>query len=276
MSKTPPEPQTSDKFLLVSVAGVLGAALFFTGWIYRWAYFAYFQLEITTLNFPTESFFIVPIQVFFGTSSAIARTLISLPVFLGAIYLGSWLVQWAKQWLSDRALAILGKRWRSLLLKPNLFLAIEPLLGEILLFLLAIALLFQFAQAQGIADARRDAHNATSTLPAIALLTQADGILGVPLNQPGEDPPLNYRLFGDRSLVERIYRREDNDTSIPNQPRVWRLLLEQNGWIYLAIALPGAPERNNRDLRPLVVAIQETASDERVLLLGPSPSTSDN
>lgn len=269
MSKTPPDPQTSDKFLLVSVAGVLGAALFFTGWIYRWAYFAYFQLEITTLNFPTESFFIVPIQVFFGTPGAIARTLISLPIFLAAIYLGSWLVQAAKQWLGDR----LGKRWRLLLPKPNLFLAIQPLLDEILLFLLAIALLFLFAKNQGIADARRDAHNATSTLPAIALLTQADGILGIPLNRPGEDPPLNYRLFGDRSLVERIYRREDNDISIPNQPRVWRLLLEQEGWIYLAIALPGAPKPNNRDLRPLVVAIQETVSDERVLLLGPSPNS---
>ncbi|WP_293120164.1 hypothetical protein [Okeania sp. SIO1I7] len=51
---------------IASLLTVLGVGLYFTGWIYRWAYFAYFQLEVTTLDLPFESFLIVPIQVFFG------------------------------------------------------------------------------------------------------------------------------------------------------------------------------------------------------------------
>ena len=48
--------------------------------------------------------------------------------------------------------------------------------------------------------------------------------------------------------------REDNDTSNPQQPRVWRIILERGGWIYLFQALPANAKPNER---PLVLAIQE-------------------
>ena len=53
-----------------SVVALLGSALYFTGWIYRWSYFGFFQLEVTTLNFPFESFLFVPLQVFLGSFAA--------------------------------------------------------------------------------------------------------------------------------------------------------------------------------------------------------------
>ncbi|NEP85938.1 MAG: hypothetical protein F6K18_03395 [Okeania sp. SIO2C2] len=55
---------------IAGLLSLLGIGLYFTGWIYRWAYLAYFQLEVTTLDLPFESFLIVPIQVFFGHISS--------------------------------------------------------------------------------------------------------------------------------------------------------------------------------------------------------------
>jgi hypothetical protein len=180
---------------------------------------------------------------------------------------GSWLIQQGKQWLGGRWQKAVRRRSR-----VHLFAAIQPLLDEILLFLLVIALLFWSARWQGISDARRYAYESTTTLPAIALLSEAEEtILGIPLNH-SEDPPLNYRLFGDRELVNYVYRREDNDTSIPEKSRVWRLLLEQEGWIYIFTTIPDPPQNTSRSDRPKVVlAIQETVSDQRMILLSPSP-----
>ena len=46
---------------LASLLTILGVGLYFTGWIYRWAYFAFFKLEVTKLDLPIKSFFIAPI-----------------------------------------------------------------------------------------------------------------------------------------------------------------------------------------------------------------------
>ncbi|WP_248277892.1 hypothetical protein [Brasilonema sp. UFV-L1] len=48
--------------------------------------------------------------------------------------------------------------------------------------------------------------------------------------------------------------KEDTDISNPNQPRVWRILLERGGWIYLFQALPANAKANEH---PLVLAIQQ-------------------
>ncbi|MEH2151551.1 hypothetical protein [Nostoc sp.] len=56
MTQTPNSNQETNilgKF--TSVLGLLGAALFFAGWIYRWSYFYFFQLELNTLDLPAQS-----------------------------------------------------------------------------------------------------------------------------------------------------------------------------------------------------------------------------
>ncbi|MFM6404491.1 MAG: hypothetical protein ACKPGT_07470, partial [Microcystis sp.] len=68
---TTPSPPTI-LLNLASAAGLIGAGLYYTGWVYRWAYFAYYQLGITSLDFPVESFLLLPLQVFFGTPQSIA------------------------------------------------------------------------------------------------------------------------------------------------------------------------------------------------------------
>ncbi|MEG4857246.1 hypothetical protein QUB75_06105 [Microcoleus sp. K1-B6] len=57
MSQNPPSnPEPSILGTFASILGLLSAALFFTGWIYRWAYFGFFQLEVTTLDLGASQF----------------------------------------------------------------------------------------------------------------------------------------------------------------------------------------------------------------------------
>ncbi|MEI1375501.1 hypothetical protein PQG02_04120 [Nostoc sp. UHCC 0926] len=62
---------------------MLGAALFFAGWIYRWSYFYFFQLEVNTLDLPAQSFLIVPLQIFLGDGWTICKSAIAF--FVAAI-----------------------------------------------------------------------------------------------------------------------------------------------------------------------------------------------
>ena len=100
MSPTPEstkEPNILGK--VASVVGLLGAALFFTGWIYRWSYFYFFQLEITTLDLPPQSFLVVPLQVFFGSFASVdsfwqlSKTVLVAIVTFILIQLTLWLLQ---------------------------------------------------------------------------------------------------------------------------------------------------------------------------------------
>ncbi|MEM9276439.1 MAG: hypothetical protein AAGA80_26340 [Cyanobacteria bacterium P01_F01_bin.143] len=51
---------------LVSLVALLAAALYFTGGIYRWAYFGFFQVEAMSLNLPVESFYFAAFQSLVG------------------------------------------------------------------------------------------------------------------------------------------------------------------------------------------------------------------
>ena len=78
-------PESNILGNFASVFGLLGAALFFTGWIYRWSYFSFFQLQVTTLDLPVESFFMAPLQVFFADNLTIFKSAIALLLTVLAI-----------------------------------------------------------------------------------------------------------------------------------------------------------------------------------------------
>ncbi|MDR9894169.1 hypothetical protein G7B40_006230 [Aetokthonos hydrillicola Thurmond2011] len=77
-----------------------------------------------------------------------------------------------------------------------------------------------------------------------------------------------YKIIGDRGLFDDIRGTEDTDTSNPKQPRVWRLLLERGGWIYLFRELSANAKA---DERPLVLAVQESDKGH-VLIRSPQVS----
>jgi len=93
------EPQTTTEYnplgKLLGVLALLAAGLYFTGWTYRWTYFSFFQLEVTTLNLPGESFYLAAFQTFFGEPLAFLRTILVLGVTVLAILVT---LHWGQKW----------------------------------------------------------------------------------------------------------------------------------------------------------------------------------
>jgi hypothetical protein len=87
-----PPPGTQILGTFASLLGLLGIFLYFTGWIYRWAYFGWFSLEINRLDLPLRSFLFVPIQVFCGDFGALLRTFLALVAVAFAIQFTLWIL----------------------------------------------------------------------------------------------------------------------------------------------------------------------------------------
>ncbi|WP_017316712.1 hypothetical protein [Mastigocladopsis repens] len=271
-----PQPSQETNILgkFASVVGLLGIALFFAGWIYRWSYFYFFQLEVTNLDFPAQSFLFVPLQIFLGDGWAILRTVFAFLLAVIAIQFTLWLI-WIiteafvntfKRFRSNRVIPAtqrrrswIGKQLDSLATFTFVQLRsvdfLRSLVNEIVIVSWVLIFIFWLARWQGIADARRDAGQ-NSTLPVVTLITPEEKFaLGRKLDDVFADPALKgYRIIGDRGLFDDLRGREDNDTSNPNQPRVWRILLERGGWIYLFQTLPPNAKPNER---PAVLAVQQ-------------------
>lgn len=93
MSDTP--QTTNESKILGAFAGSVGIfsiALYFTGWIYRWAYFGFFKLELNALNLPAQSFFFVSIQVFLGSLQAFFQASLALIIVGILIRVTLWLL----------------------------------------------------------------------------------------------------------------------------------------------------------------------------------------
>ncbi len=288
------KPGILQKF--ASLLGLITASLYFVGWIYRWQYYGFFQLEIITLDFSFQSFLFLPLQVFFGSIQAVFKTILAIVLIVVLIDLAIWFVEGLgcnlerdrikqlekKQTLKNKILSqkksksLIPKIWRSLAqLNPIKFDYLKFLISfikEIIVIVAILAGLFFIAKTQGVADARRDAINNSSTLPVITLIVKEDKtVLGRKLDDIFTNPPLKgYRIFGDKGLFDDIRTTELNDVYNQEQPRVWRLLLEQEHWLYLIRTLPSNIDAKRR---PPVLAIQKAISGEQMMILSPQPVT---
>ncbi|MEG3871316.1 hypothetical protein [Microcoleus sp. Z1_B5] len=238
MSTTPqptPEPNILGNF--ASVVGLLGAALFFTGWIYRWSYFSCFQLNVITLDLPVESFFIVPLQVFLGDGWTIVKSAIALLLTALAIYLSLWLVnsinktvavkinRRARRWRFSARRRRLGllhrflKSWQRFNINRfNSIKLLRSLVDEIIIVGWVLLVLFWSAYHQGIADARRDAGE-NSSLPAVALIAKQDNIS---LGRKFDDDTLRsagqgFKAIGDLGLFTDLSKTDYNHTQISKE-----------------------------------------------------------
>jgi hypothetical protein len=132
--------------------------------------------------------------------------------------------------------------------------------------------LFWSAYHQGIADARRDAGE-NSSLPAVALIGKQDSMaLGRKLDDPTlRLNPKGFKAIGDTGLFTDLSKRDYTDINNPQEPRVWRLLLERGNWIYLFPALT-KEQQTNPKARPPVIAIQPNQSGAQLFIVTPEPS----
>lgn len=286
-----PTPESSILGHFASVVGLLGVALFFTGWIYRWSYFYCFQLNVITLDLPVESFFLVPLQVFLGDGWTILRSAIALLLTALAIYLSLWLVNSINKTVAAKINGTItrwlsypyGRRFRWLYrilnswqqFNINRYKSIKllrSLVDEIIIVGWVLLVLFWSAYHQGIADARRDAGE-NSSLPAVALIGKQDSMaLGRKLDDPTlRLDPKGFKAIGDAGLFSDLSKRDYTDINNPQEPRVWRLLLERGNWIYLFPALT-KEQQKDPNARPPVMAIQQSQSGDQLLIVSPEAS----
>ena len=286
-----PTPESNILGNFASVVGLLGVALFFTGWIYRWSYFYCFQLNLITLDLPVESFFLVPLQVFLGDGWTIVRSAVALLLTALAIYLTLWLVNSINNTVAAKINGTITRwlsypygrrfRWLYLILNSwqqfnvNRYKSIKllrSLVDEIIIVGWVLLVLFWSAYHQGIADARRDAGE-NSSLPAVALIGKQDNIaLGRKLDDPTlRLDPKGFKAIGDAGLFADLSKRDYTDINNPKEPIVWRLLLERGNWIYLFPALT-KEQQKDPNARPPVMAIQQSQSGDQLLIVSPEPS----
>ncbi|WP_228014499.1 hypothetical protein [Fortiea sp. LEGE XX443] len=245
---------------------VFGIFLYFLGWIYRWAYFGFFQLQITSLTFPIESFFIVPIQAILGDFWIFIRASLVLLITIALIQFTIWLISCVRA----KFVRKLHKKTRNFFLLKFLrsfvkFLSL-PLSHEIIAVAWILAALFWLGRWQGEADAYRDAVNITSTRPIATLVSPNDKMaLGRNLDDLLINPPLKgFRIIGDVEQFRQIFGREVNDTTNLKEPLLWRLLIENDSWVYL---FPGMPREAKLNQRPPVLAVNKSDGQIQLLIL---------
>ncbi|MGD1703507.1 hypothetical protein [Dapis sp. BLCC M229] len=280
---------------IASLLSFLGIGLYFTGWVYRWAYFGYFQLEVTTLDLPFESFLIAPIQVFLGNISigdfsTIWRTIrigiFTFIIIIIVIQVNLIILKFCRNKLTD----IINK-WRLKLLNWSLktkhhkitrpfqsFLYLKQfnfirydkvLINEIIMVSWLLTALFFLGQSQGKVDAIRDARNETSLLPVVTLITPENQLpLGRKISDLTDDPNRSsFRAIGDLELYEKLLERDYNNKTDDNFPKVvWRLLIDRNGQYYI---FPSLPKNAPSNARPPVVVIQQNGDGEYIVILSP-------
>ncbi len=229
-----------------SIITFLSIALYFTGWIYRWAYFGFFRIQITSLDFPIESFFFIPIYVFLGNFQALIKAILILALSIVAIFLSHKFLHWRKF--------------------PTIL--SSPLIKELVIVAWILIALFWIARWEGEASAWRAASNNSSLLPVVTLI-QPDNQLGLGYN-PKDATYASLekaRVIGDVGLlVNKMRGREVKIPGTSSQTGDWRFLIANKGWIYLFQALP--PNANHKD-RPLVLAIRE-GDGKQLMILSPT------
>jgi hypothetical protein len=163
--------------------------------------------------------------------------------------------------------------WRSFtafsLAKFNSMQFLRSLLDEAVIVFWVLIILFWLAYTQGLNDARRDAINETSTRPVVAFVTpQKKLLLGRDLDVmlqgkiAGDPSVAGYHLLGDLELFKKLREEDTNDLK---DERVWRLLIERGGWIYLFSTLP---KNAGIGERPPVIAIEK--GGESLMILSPN------
>ncbi len=106
----------------------------------------------------------------------------------------------------------------------------------------------------------------TSRLPVVTVIMgEENAALGRNLDNPLINPS-DFRVIGDRNLYNQLLGKELTDTSKPKQSRVWRLLIDRDGYFYIFPTLPN----KNRNLSVPVIMIHE--SSEQLIILSPKAS----
>ena len=253
-------PEINPLAKLLSLVALLAAALYFTGWVYRWSYFGFFKVEVTALNLSVESFYLAAFQALVGNFLIFLRTTIALLITLLLIIFILQIIQ-KLQRLVIRYLGRIPLNLSNTQLGSLNFL--YSLINELVIVLWTLAALFFLAQWQGDRDAFRDAVNETSRLPVITVvIREENAALGRNLDNPLVNPS-GFRIIGDQDLYNRLLGKELTDRTNSEERRVWRLLIDREGYFYIFPALPS----KDKNLSILVLIIYESGNGDQLTIL---------
>ncbi|MFN9546690.1 MAG: hypothetical protein ACK6AD_06430 [Cyanobacteriota bacterium] len=257
------EDSASPLAMLAGSVGLLAIALFFTGWMYRWHYYTFFQVEPTSLGLSVESTIIAAYAVLMGSPWAIVRLL------LGLVLIGMGIALSFRASRSCRRRLLPRLRWLAGTLglsehQQKQLLALASLVDELVIMLWLLFLLQGLAGMQGLSDARRDAVNETSTLPVITMaMTGREAVIGRDLDQLLANPQ-GVRLLGSRERYEALLGSELNGQE---GRATWRLLSDAGGQLLVIPSLPAAEAGGKA---PPVLLFPEGGKGDRLLLLSPA------
>ncbi len=261
-----------------SILGLIAICLFFSGWIYRWAYFSYFSIDVTSQNYTVQSFLMVPLQIYLGSLVNIAKTVLVLVLIPLLSLLSITALHRTYAFLgraSSLSPCLIHFRQRFFLvdqLDRSSLRTYVSLIDELVIVGWVLTLLFWFSQHQALQDARRDAVNATSTLPVVSLVApRQDNVLGADLRilNDGGDPIADVPLEGSVLIGDRLLARDIRSTTLTNvsDELVWRLLTYgDSSWLYLIRTIPAG---SGGEVRPLILAVPN-ARRGQMLILSPT------
>lgn len=137
---------------IAGIVGLLAIALLFTGWIYRWHYFTYFQVDPTSLGLPVESMSMAAFSLLFRTPGAMARFLIGLVLACAGMVASFRAIHFGLQRLNpllkqlQEQIGLVDNQRQQLRL-------LASLLDELVIVLWLLLLLYGLAASQGLARA---------------------------------------------------------------------------------------------------------------------------
>lgn len=284
-------PQSRNDFNLLSkfasLLVFLAASLYFTGYIYRLSYYHFWGIELSTLNFPTESFYVVAFNLVLDNiaKTLIAFLIITLAIFVtfgiiqiiiiqGGYFIFSFIIKQLKKIpLKSRIkekLKLIQERLKLIqVLNSNQrdsLLLIASLIDEVVIIAWILAALFYLAYNQGYDNALKDAVNSSSQLPIVTIVYGKNS-LPIGRNLDDIDSGVNSRKFsilGDKDLYNKIVSHEVTKTDSTEVPVVWRLLLYQNGYFYI---FPALPDKYKDSKRSPIVMLNANNNPNQVLIL---------
>lgn len=258
-----------------SLLGLFSILLYFTGWIYRWSYYSFFNLDVNTLDFAFESFLFVPIQVVFGGPFTSLTILIIFLISFGTLNLTIKLFFSRND--RNHSQTSSGNNQKRNPSKVfgwlnQFFVSYLPkeLIRDLAIILWILFTVFWIARYQGWKDAQRDAR-VSSSLPFITIVFNEKSfpIGRNPASLSTKTSSENTFLIGDNNWYEYLKRIEVNDKRIESKKlskvedvRAWRLLLNTGEHLYAFVALSDSASKNER---PIIISIPTSSAKVQIL-----------
>ena len=248
---------------LAGSIGLVAIAFVFTGWIFRWYYFTYFQVDPTSLGFPVETISIAAFSLLFRSPWSILRFIIGLGLAFAGIVVTFRAIRFSSRWL----LPLLGYMLQRMGLgreQRQQLRLLSSLANELVIVLWLLLVLYGLAASQGLSDARRDSIDETSTLPLITIaMPGAQSVIGRDPDQMLVNPS-GVRLFGNRERYDALLGDELNSDS---GRRRWRLLSDTGGRL---LVIPSLPSAQIGGKAPPVLIFPDGGKGDRLVILSPA------